>query len=50
MDDFPRSDGEYVSKYNIDCSCWAYFYAKTLGDMAKIFETSVSIKYLNLAE
>lgn len=42
MDDFPRTDGEFISKYNIDCSCWAYFFAEKLGQMANSFEPSIA--------
>lgn len=26
LDDWPRTDGDKVSKYNIDAQSWAYFF------------------------
>jgi len=32
MDDWPRADPDgWVSKYNLDCSSWGYFFADAMS-------------------
>lgn len=38
LDDWPRTDGDKVSKYNIDAQSWAYFFTKHMSKLAEIYD------------
>ena len=47
MDDWPRIDELYYSKYNIDAAAWMYFFAEKMSYIAKKIKFDEKVKYYN---
>ncbi len=45
MDDWPRSEGNYYSKYNIDASAWMQFMTNQLSHLFKLQGNEVKAKF-----
>ncbi|CAD8045852.1 unnamed protein product [Paramecium primaurelia] len=41
LDDWPRTDGSKVSKYNIDAQSWGYFFTYHMVKLARIYDIGV---------
>jgi mannosyl-oligosaccharide glucosidase len=50
MDDWPRYESGYVSKYNIDAACWGYMFANSMAQLAATYDNAnVTAHFKSLA-